>query len=48
MLPVYEAIILAKQTGFWSYSSHKTAEEIVIDLGRDVFGCDGGGAATAL
>ena len=40
--------VLARKTGFCSYSGHKTAAEIVLYFGKGGFGCDGGGAATEL
>ena len=40
--------ILARKTGFLSYSGHKTAAVVVSDFGNDSFGCDEGDVATAL
>ena len=49
MFPVGEAKILArKKTGFWSHSSHETADIIVLDLGSGGYGCGGGDMDTAL
>ena len=39
MCPIGEDNFLNKKNGFWSYSGNKTAEAIVLDLGRESFGC---------
>ena len=42
MFPVGEANFSERKTGFWSYSSHKTAASIVSDFGKGGFGCGRG------
>ena len=48
MFPIGEASFLAKKKQVFSNSSHKTAEAIVLDLGRGGFGCGGRDASTEL
>ena len=41
MFPVGEGDFLARKTGFWSYSDHKTAAATMWDFGKSGFGCGG-------
>ena len=48
MFPTGEDNCFSEKKEFCCYSIHKIVEAILLDLGRDIFGCGGGGCGNGI